>query len=54
MRGGAFVCSICGQKSTGYPNNAEPVVKRGWCCDDCNIKTVMPERIRQMMTTKRV
>lgn len=54
MRSPTFTCSICGQRLARYPNNAEPVVKRGWCCDDCNIKTVMPERIRQMMTTKRV
>lgn len=51
MRDGAFTCSICGRKSTGYLNNAEPVVKKGWCCDDCNIRTVMPARIRQMMAS---
>ena len=54
MRNETFTCAICGQKFTGYPNNAEPVVKKGWCCDDCHNSRVVPERIRQMMTTKRV
>ena len=37
-------CVICGIKIEGYGNNAEPVIK-GTCCDDCNIKKVMPARL---------
>ena len=41
-------CSICGTKYTGYGNNAEPV-NNGKCCDTCNIKVVIPARLKQLL-----
>lgn len=40
-------CCICGEKIEGYGHNAEPV-KSGRCCDVCNIKVVIPARIKQI------
>ena len=31
----------------GFGNNAEPI-KEGNCCDECNIKVVIPERLEKM------
>jgi len=46
-----MICSICKQpipvKGTwAEGNNAEPVVKKGRCCDDCDWKVVIPARLR--------
>jgi len=41
------ICCICGKEYTGYGNNAEPY-KQGRCCDDCNEKFVIPDRINRM------
>lgn len=42
-----FTCCFCGHK---FPereaNNAEPVVEHGECCSDCNIKHVIPARMK--------
>jgi len=35
------LCDICGKFIEGYGNNAEPLVKNGICCDDCNYHVVM-------------
>lgn len=43
-KNGARVCCICRRHYTGFGNNAEPV-KRGRCCDDCNIAIVIPARL---------
>ena len=40
-----FTCCICGEESTGYGNNPEPVRHGGRCCDACNRKFVIPARI---------
>ena len=40
-------CVICGKKYKGYGNNADPVAK-GYCCDDCNIDVVVPERLKEI------
>lgn len=37
-------CCICGKPIEGYGNNAEPV-KKGKCCDECNISVVIPARL---------
>ena len=37
-------CCICGRKLNGYGNNAYPI-KEGMCCDNCNIKFVVPARM---------
>lgn len=39
-------CVICGKEFEGYGNNAQPV-KDGLCCDDCNQKVVIPERLKK-------
>ena len=41
------MCVICGEEYEGYGNNALPV-KEGECCDQCNLKVVVPERVRQV------
>ena len=38
-------CVICGRKYKGWGNNAEPV-KRGKCCDYCNMVKVIPVRLK--------
>ena len=38
-----FKCCLCGKESIGYGNNAMPV-KKGRCCDDCNMTYVIPFR----------
>lgn len=40
------VCVICGKEFYGYGNNPSPVKDHGYCCDDCNNKYVIPERIK--------
>lgn len=37
-------CCICERKLNGYGNNAYPI-KEGMCCDNCNIKFVVPARM---------
>ena len=37
-------CCICNQEFIGYGNNAEPV-KKGICCNSCNVKFTVPSRI---------
>lgn len=46
-------CVICGETFDGYGNNAEPV-KKGICCDVCNVKYVIPARINKMHDSKKV
>ena len=43
-----WVCSICNRVQIGYlsKNNAYPVAKTS-CCDVCNQRYVIPERIKQ-------
>ena len=43
-----FICCICGEESTGYGNNPEPVKHEGRCCDACNRKFVIPARIEEL------
>ena len=45
------VCCICGEEYTGYGNNAEPY-KEGRCCDECNMKFVIPYRLNQLRKDK--
>ena len=37
-------CVICGRVIFGYGNNAEPI-KKGRCCNPCNIRYVIPKRL---------
>ncbi|MBR3552962.1 MAG: DUF3846 domain-containing protein [Clostridia bacterium] len=45
-------CCLCGKELGTFGNNAWPL-SDGECCDDCNGKLVIPQRIREMGTTKR-
>ena len=45
------VCCICGEEYEGYGNNAEPY-KEGRCCDKCNMKFVIPDRLNKLRKTK--
>ena len=38
-------CSICGKEINKYGNDAYPV-SFGKCCDECNLKLVVPARIK--------
>ena len=38
-------CSICGKEIGKYGNGAYPV-NSGKCCDECNLKIVVPARIK--------
>lgn len=38
-------CCICGKDISGHTFNANPVWD-GECCEECNWKVVIPERIR--------
>ena len=44
------ICCICGEEYIGYGNNAEPY-KEGRCCDECNKKFVIPDRIKNLRKT---
>ena len=46
----ALLCVICKKSVKGYGNNAEPI-KKGICCDICNI-LVVQERMRQFISNK--
>lgn len=41
-------CCICGKKIDGYGNNPYPYKEEGRCCKECNIKYVIPARIKAM------
>ena len=38
------LCSICREPYSGHGHVAEPVNK-GFCCDECNTKIVLPARL---------
>ena len=40
-------CCICGVKIDGFGNNSFPVAKdeEKVCCDECNLRYVIPARI---------
>ena len=41
------ICCICKKLFDGYGNNAEPVCS-GSCCDECNMKEVIPARMKML------
>lgn len=41
------ICCICRKPFDGYGNNAEPVCS-GSCCDECNMKEVIPARMEML------
>lgn len=56
------VCCICGKHYDGYGNNPEGALDSNgnwtnWhandrCCDECNLKIVIPGRIHLMLSDK--
>lgn len=49
-------CCICGKSFTGYGNNPYPVNKgKGRrCCDACNFKYVIPERLAEIYREEKI
>lgn len=42
-------CCICGKEiDDEHGNNPEPYMAEGHCCDECNIKFVIPARLAEM------
>ncbi len=46
-----FKCCICGKESAGYGNNPHPF-EGDKCCDECNLKRVIPKRMELMRGVK--
>ena len=46
------ICVICGCEYTTVGNNAEPVAE-GDCCNDCNIRVVVPARLKQLREARK-
>ena len=40
------MCVFCGKRITGYGNNPWPLTREGKCCGECNMRLVLPERIK--------
>lgn len=38
-------CSICGEILETHGNNPQPFTNKGQCCDNCNVKYVIPARL---------
>lgn len=45
------ICVICGKEYQGWGNNAMPVAE-GECCDECNLKKVIPARLKDWQKRK--
>lgn len=41
-------CCICNIKFEGYGNNPYPIKDEGVCCFWCNLKYVIPARLRKL------
>jgi hypothetical protein len=46
MSDDVHACSICGEPYRGDGNDAGPV-RAGSCCDDCNVRYVIPVRLEE-------
>lgn len=44
-------CCLCGEDAGEYGNNAMPL-KKGQCCDDCNVMEVIPARLANLRQAK--
>ena len=49
----AKLCPICKKQYFGHGNNAQPVAE-GRCCDQCNMKRVLPARVRAALKTQKM
>lgn len=45
-------CCICKGKYRNWGNNPQPVRNMGRCCDSCNDRIVIPERIFRLQQGK--
>jgi len=41
------ICVLCKKKYTEWGNNADPL-KKGMCCDKCNLTKVVPARLKSL------
>jgi DNA-directed RNA polymerase subunit RPC12/RpoP len=41
-------CVFCGTRIKGHGNNPSPARKWGGCCNDCQLKIVVPARIKKI------
>ncbi len=41
-------CCICGEPLEGYGNSPAPYKEEGRCCDNCNVKFVIPARLEHI------
>lgn len=47
-----ITCCKCGQKCPEKEShNAWPLVEKGRCCSDCNLKYVIPARMKKLNET---
>ena len=44
-------CVLCGKEAGEFGNNAMPI-KKGQCCNKCNMTKVLPERIKRYQNDK--
>ena len=42
------ICVLCGGEFIGWGNNPQPLKEEGECCEICNARKVLPERIKQL------
>jgi hypothetical protein len=47
-----YVCVLCCGQKYGFGNNPDPCSKTGRCCDDCNRKSVIPARLKELYLGK--
>lgn len=47
-----YKCVCCGRLCGKKPHSAEPY-KKGWACDECNVKYVIPSIERQQELLRR-
>jgi len=46
-------CTLCNEQFVGYGNNPDPLATDGVCCDTCNIKQVIPARVKEETTPRK-
>lgn len=48
------ICCICGKEFDGYGNNPYPYKEDGICCKECNMKYVIPARIKRLKSESKL
>lgn len=41
----SYTCVLCHKRMFGHGNNPDPACYHGKCCDTCNFRTVLPQRL---------